>query len=206
MRSRPMREGRENDDQRLIPFDRNRFIDRHSASHAAAGAIAVGLIIVALHAVKPEFEPSWRFISEYAIGRQGWIMKGAFLIWAASCAALALALRQDAQTRAGRIGVAVLYVVAGLFPQDPVTARPDELTISGNIHALASMIGIPGLPIAAVLISSSLWRTNQRWRSSRALIMAAAHATWISLALMAAYLLWAVPRAGGFNPEVWLDG
>src|SRR5215218_7645286 len=79
---------------------------------AAAGAIAVGLIIVALHAVKPEFEPSWRFISEYAIGRQGWIMKGAFLIWAASCAALALALRQDAQTRAGRIGVAVLYVVA----------------------------------------------------------------------------------------------
>src|SRR5215217_5381747 len=61
----------------------------------------------------------------------------------------------------------------------------------------------PGLPIAAVLISSSLWRTNTRWRSNRSLIMTTAHATWISLALMTAYLAWAVPRAGGFNAEVW---
>jgi hypothetical protein len=80
--------------------------------------------------------------------------------------------------------VAAAMVPAGLFPQDPITAAPNELTTSGSIHALASMIGIPGLPIAAVLISSSLWRTNTLWRSSRSLIMATAHATWISLALM----------------------
>ncbi|MGH7718665.1 MAG: hypothetical protein ACREON_07470, partial [Gemmatimonadaceae bacterium] len=36
-----------------------------------------------------------------------------------------------------------------------------------------------------------------------AVLMAPAHATWISLVLMAAYLAWAVPRAGGFNTEVW---
>src|SRR5690242_900615 len=30
---------------------------------AAAGTVAVALIIVALHAIKPEFDPSWRFIS-----------------------------------------------------------------------------------------------------------------------------------------------
>ncbi len=176
---------------------------------AAAGAITVGLIIVALHAVKPEFEPSWRFISEYAIGRHGWIMNGAFLIWAISCAALSLALWQEVGTRTGKVGVGVLVVVAtamvpaGLFPQEPVTAAPDELTTSGNIHALATMIGIPGLPIAAVLISSSLWRTNDRWRSKGTFIRATAHGTWISLALMAAYMIWAVPRAGGFNTEVW---
>jgi len=176
---------------------------------AAAGAIAVALIIMALHGLKPELEPSWRFISEYATGRHAWIMKSAFLIWGASCAALSLALRHEVGTRAGKVGVAVLLVAAtamvpaGLFPQDPVTAAPDELTTSGSIHALASMIGIPGLPIAAMLISSSLWRTNERWRSNRSLIMTTAHATWISLALMAAYLVWAVPRAGGFNPQVW---
>jgi len=175
---------------------------------AAAGAAAVALIIIGLHALKPEFEPSWRFISEYAIGRHAWIMKGGFLIWALSCAALALALWQEVRNRAGKVGVGILLLVAaamvpaGLFPQDPITAAPNELTTSGSIHALASMIGIPGLPIAAVLISSSLWRTNAQWRSSRSLIMATAHATWISLALMTAYLVWAVPRAGGFNAEV----
>ena len=75
-----------------------------AARVAAAGTMAVALIIVALHAIKPEFEPSWRFISEYAIGPYGWIMKLAFLIWAASCAALALALRREVtrQDRPGR--------------------------------------------------------------------------------------------------------
>ena len=176
---------------------------------AAAGTIAVALIIVALHTIKPELEPSWRFISEYATGRHGWIMKLAFLIWAATCAALALPLRREVKTWPGRAGVAVLLIVAaalvpaGLFPQDPVTAKPDELTLSGNIHAVASMIGIPGIPIAAVLISSSLWRTSPAWRPHRRVIMGIAHATWISLALMAVYLMWAVPRAGGFNSNVW---
>jgi Protein of unknown function (DUF998) len=176
---------------------------------AAAGACAVALLIVALHGIKPEFEPSWRFVSEYAIGRHGWIMTIAFLIWAASCAVLALALRREVRTRAGRIGVAILLVVAaalvpaGLFPQDPVTAGPGDATTSGMIHALASMVGIPGIPIAAVLISSSLWRTNPNWAPHRHALGWSAHATWISLSLMVVYLAWAVPNAGGFTREVW---
>jgi len=180
-----------------------------NARVASTGAIAVALIIVALHAIKPEFEPSWRFISEYAIGQYGWIMKLAFLIWAGSCATLALALRQEVRTPVGKAGVIVLLVVAaalvmaGLFAQDPVTAKPDELTTSGTVHAVASMVGVPGIPIAAMLISASLWRTNPAWARHRAPLMWLAHATWISLALMTAYLAWAVPRSGGFNSEVW---
>jgi hypothetical membrane protein len=176
---------------------------------AAAGTVAVALIIVALHAIKPEFDPSWRFISEYAIGPYGWIMKLAFLIWAASLIALALPLRREAKTRAGKAGLILLLIVAGalvlagLFPQDPVTATPAEATTSGAVHAIASMIGIPGIPIAAVLISSSLVRNNPAWTPHRSAIMRSGHATWISLALMIAYLAWAVPRAGGFNPDVF---
>jgi hypothetical membrane protein len=176
---------------------------------AAAGPVAVALIIIALHVIKPEFQPSWRFISEYAIGPHGWIMKLAFLIWAASCAALALTLKREVKSWPGKSGVVVLSIVAvalvpaGLFAQDPVTARPDELTTSGSIHAFASMIGIPGIPIAAMLISSNLWQTNQAWTAYRPSIMSAAHATWISLVLMGIYLAWAVPRAGGFNADVW---
>lgn len=176
---------------------------------STAGAVTVAVVIIALHAIKPEFDPSWRFISEYAIGRHGWIMKAAFLVWAASCAALALALRTEVQAIPGKTGVAILLlvavalVVAGLFPQDPVTATPDQLTTSGTLHGLASMIGIPGIPVAAMLISSSLWRTNPDWALRRSTYLWPAHATWISLVLMVVYLMWAVPRAGGFNPGVW---
>jgi uncharacterized protein DUF998 len=180
-----------------------------AARLAATGVCTVALIIVVLHGVKPEFEPSWRFISEYAIGRHGWIMKLAFLIWAASCAGLARAAHDEVRTRSGRIGVGVLLMVAaalvaaGLFPQDPVTARAGDTTTAGAIHAGASMIGIPGIPLAAVLISSSLWRSNSTWATHRRALMWSAHATWISLAMMIVYLGWAVPRAGGFTNEVW---
>lgn len=183
--------------------------DAAAAGFAAAAAAGVAATIAVLHAVKPELDPSWRFVSEYATGRHAWIMQLAFLVWAAGAAALAVALRRAVASRAGRVGVIVLMVVAaalaaaGLFPQDPVTARPDEASVSGTVHAVASMIGIPGLPIAAVLTTSSLWRTSPGWRPHWALVMATAHATWISLALMVAYLAWAVPRAGGFGPDVW---
>jgi hypothetical membrane protein len=187
-------------------------IDRRGATAprlAAAGTVAAAVIIIALHAIKPEFDPSWRFISEYAIGPYGWIMQLAFLIWAASFIALALSLRGEVKTRAGKAGVLLLPIVAaalvfaGLFPQDPVTAAPDAATTSGAVHAIASMIGIPGIPIAAMLISFNLSRTNPAWKPHRSAIMWSAHVTWMSLVLMIVYLAWAVPRAGGFNPEVF---
>jgi len=180
-----------------------------AARIAAVAAVSVAALLVALHGLKPELAPSWRFLSEYAIGRHGWVMRLAFLLWAAGVAALAYALRGEVRTRGGRAGVVVLWVVAcalpvaGAFPQDPITSRPEEATTSGALHAIASLIGIPGIPLAAMLVSGSLWRSNPAWAPHRVGIMAAAHATWISLALMIAYLAWAVPRAGGFNAQVY---
>ncbi len=109
---------------------------------AAVSMIVMGVflaLIVLLHAIKPEFEPSWRFLSEYSIGRHGWVMMTAFFLWAISCFTLSVALREHVKTRGGRLGRAVLVVVglslimAGLFAQDPITARPDELTTHGNV-------------------------------------------------------------------------
>lgn len=176
---------------------------------ATAGPIMVILAIIALHALKPEFHPSWRFVSEYAIGPGGWIMQLAFVAWAASCVALALLVQGTVRDRRGRIGVGVLMavggalVVAGLFPSDPVTASPSEGTTAGMMHALASMIGIPGLPLAAVLITSSLGRGAHDAASPTAIVRGTAHAAWLSLLAMVLYLAWAVPRAGGFTADVW---
>jgi amino acid permease len=180
-----------------------------AACLSLAAAVTVALLLLILHFVKPEFDPSWRFLSEYAIGRNGWLMAICFQIWALSCIALFVALKDEVISRAGRIGTYLLLVVAaalavaGLFAQDPVTATPNELTPHGSIHAAASLIGIPGIPLAAMLISRSLTRDNPAWAAYRRPIQWLAHLTWISLAIMAAYLAYAVPLAGGFNAEVW---
>lgn len=169
----------------------------------------VFFLLLILHIVKPEFEPSWRFLSEYAIGQNGWIMALCFQIWAVSYVALFAALKDVVTTRSGRIGtylfllIAVSLVLAGLCAQDPVTASPEELTLHGNIHGLAAMIGIPAIPIAALLVTLSLTRNNPRWALQRGPLLWLAHLTWVGLALMALYLIWAVPRAGGFTPDVW---
>ena len=187
---------------------------RHRAAISLGAIVAfVGLVMV-LHVIKPELDPSWRFLSEYGIGSHGGLMTVAFFSWATSCVALFAALREDLLTRSGRIGRVVLLAVglslimAGLFAQDPITAKTDELTTHGTLHAVASMIGIPGIPMAALLISWSLTRHNPAWLPRRRGLMGMAHLTWLSLIAMLVYLAVAVPRAGGFGPDVlagWMN-
>ena len=46
------------------------------------------IILFLLHFLKRELDPSWRMISEYEIGRFGWLMRLAFFCWGASVLAL----------------------------------------------------------------------------------------------------------------------
>ncbi|MGH9966322.1 MAG: DUF998 domain-containing protein [Pyrinomonadaceae bacterium] len=173
----------------------------------AAAAIFLVLLTV-LHIIKPEFDPSWRFVSEYAIGRHGWVMVLAFLFLALSCLSSDIAIRSQIGTTGGKIGLALLVVVAvalvaaGIFVADPITASKDELTTHGSLHGLAAMIGIPGLPIAAVLISRSLGR-NEVWSSSRRLLLWTAHLTWISVLVMFVSMFIMLGQTQGkFGPNV----
>ena len=67
---------------------------------------------------------------------------------------------------------------------------------------MASMVGIPGIPIAAMLISAELWRRNPAWAPHRA-ALCFRPCDMDQPGVMVAYLAWAVPRAGRFNAEVW---
>jgi len=166
------------------------------------------VLLAALHVIKPEFDPSWRMVSEYAIGEHGWVMRLAFLSLAFSFASLFVAIRSQTRTVGGRIGLAVLLAsaaamsAAAVFAIDPIAASKDELTTHGNLHALASMIGVPGLPVAAVLISRGLAR-NQAWSSARRSLLWSANLTWISVLLIVLTLAVMLPQAGGkFGPDV----
>ena len=85
------------------------------ASIVLAGAFLA--ILVLLHFLKPELAPSWRMISEYEIGRLGWIMRLAFVCWGAGVLALTIAVQSSLQGRS-RVPMGSLRktaLVAGLF-------------------------------------------------------------------------------------------
>lgn len=179
-----------------------------SARVSLASAATFLVVVAALHAIKPELDPSWRFVSEYAIADYGWLMMFAFLSLSLSCVTSFIAIRSQVETATGRIGLAVLLAVAaalaaaGIFAMDPITARPDELTTHGNLHGLASMVGIPGLPIAALLVTRSL-AVNQAWSSAHRSLRWTAHLTWITLLLMFGTIAVMLPQSGGtFGPDV----
>ncbi|GAA4376008.1 DUF998 domain-containing protein [Agromyces bauzanensis] len=82
-------------------------------SAATVGAFV--LIFVMLHAIEPEFDPSWRFISEYQLGGWGWLMSLSFVCLSVSATTLLLAVRSQIRTVGGRIGLGLLALSAVAF-------------------------------------------------------------------------------------------
>ena len=174
-------------------------------SFAAAATFVV--LLAALHFIKPELDPSWHFVSEYAIGEYGWIMVLAFLSLALGYVCLFLALRSQLQTIAGRIGLTLLLVsalglsIAAIFTTDPITVSENAVTTEGTLHNLGGTLGI-AMPFAAVLIGWKLAR-NPAWSSARrpllwatALSLVAFLVSFVSLGVMVSC------NGGEFGPDV----
>lgn len=145
-----------------------------SAAIVATGIAFLSLLI--LHLVSPEFQPSWRMVSEYANGRHGWLLSLMFAGWGLGSVALAVALGPSMTSAVGRVGL-VFLVLAGVG--EMMAALFD---INHRLHGLAAMIGIPSLPVAAVLLTVALGRAG----TSSAPPVWTAHLTWISFVLMGA--------------------
>lgn len=177
----------------------------HPAARVAWGAATLFLILLAaLHLLKPDYDPSWRMISEYAIGRNGWVMTLAFLALALSYASLAVALRAQLHTMGGKIGWALLLLsalgtlISAIFTTDPITAGPDEVTTRGMLHGLG-FVSVAIFPFAATLLSRSLVREHE-WFSARRSLALAAGFVWLALLVFAGSL--ATMFRGTFGPHV----
>jgi len=164
-----------------------------AAQLAIATAAAVILLLVSLHVLSPEFDPSWRMVSEYANGQYSWVLSLMFIAWAVSSWALVFAIWSQVRTTAGKIGL-VFLIVAGIGE-----AMASVFDINHPLHDLASAFGILGLPIAALLISVSLGRT-QAWSPAKKALLRTANLTWISVLLLIAtfaILIFTFLQAGG---------
>ena len=102
---------------------------------AASAAVAFVLILAAQHLLEPEFDPSWRFISEYQLGRWGWLMTCAFYSLMVSAGALLLSLASQIRTVGGYIGLILLAISTVGFARRILWVT--GIAILGNLASFA---------------------------------------------------------------------
>lgn len=133
--------------------------------------------LLLLHFTSPEFKPSWRMVSEYALGNYKWLLTAFFLLWSLSTILLAMVLWSRVSSSWAMIGVVLLFItgigafMGGLFD------------VKHKLHGLASTLGVPFLPIAALLISYHL-AAKGNFTDQQSAFLLSAHSTWISVLLM----------------------
>jgi hypothetical protein len=178
-----------------------------AARLAFAGGATFVLLLAALHLLRRDLDPSWHFVSEYAVGDYGWMMTLAFLALALSYVALFVTLRFQVRTLAGRIGLALLLVSAiglilgGLFATDPLSAGVEDQTVSGKLHSVGGSLGIV-MPFAAALVSWSLTR-RRAWSLTRVPLLWSAGLAVVGFLVSAVSLAVLLSQSEGtFGPDV----
>jgi Protein of unknown function (DUF998) len=151
------------------------------------------LALLLLHVLRPEYAPAHHFISDYAVGRYGWVMTTWFLAMSCGCLMLALGLvRSGPNLIAARIGTFLLgvasigSVVSAIFPTD---VRLPETT-TGEIHFISFLVNISSLLLAILLLSLS-FGSQPRWRAYRPTAL-----TLAGLVVLAAVLQFLTLRKG----------
>ncbi|MDR7082432.1 hypothetical protein J2X01_001721 [Arthrobacter ginsengisoli] len=121
------------------------------AAYYSLGAVAIAILcVIALHKLEPEFDPSWRMLSEYSLGRYGVIMRISFILGGTGVAASGVALWQPAGLLAVGLPVVALGPIGAAFVDtDPITTPRSEITGRGKVHAGLGSLFILGFPVAA---------------------------------------------------------
>jgi hypothetical protein len=120
-----------------------------------AAALTVGLVVL-LHVLEPEFDPSWRMPSEYSLGRYGILMRLAFISGSSAVMAVGAALAPVASpANIGLFVVALGPLGAAFVDTDPVTTPRTSFSTRGNVHSALGSIFILGFPIVAAIVGIS---------------------------------------------------
>jgi hypothetical protein len=181
------------------------------ASSTAVGFSAAFLVILfLLHFLKPELAPSWRMISEYEIGRYGWMMRLAFFCWGGSTLSLVVALWGSLRTIGGKIGYVWLVLIgvalfgAGIFVTNAITDTTPST--ANSLHTLCGAFVIMTFPIASSLVVGSLAR-NEEWAATRRQQFWVEVLVWLSMFAFFGSIIISTainPSAGRVGPEVYL--
>ena len=177
---------------------------------ALAGTAGFIVMLSALHVLRDDLDPSWRVISEYAVGRHGWLMTVAFLLLGVVSASLAVGTWSAGSPVLGRIGTAMLavtavgMVMAGLFDTDPITTPSTMHTGIGRLHEVGAYLDLT--PFAALVVSFALLRRLPTQGAPRRALKAAMVTPLTGLAAFSIATLTQLPASGVGSPEVLIGG
>lgn len=141
------------------------------------GFLSVFLLFL-LHFLSPEYHPGWRMIREYANGKHRWAITWFFLFWGTSTFLTSVLLWNEVSTGWALTGV-VLIAVSGIG-----AIMGGLFDINHKLHGLSFALGVPTLPIGALIVSYHL-SVNPDWDYKIAPAIWTAHAMWISVVVMA---------------------
>jgi len=165
-----------------------------------AGVFTVGLIAI-LHVLEPEYDPSWRMISEYSLGRHGWVMRLAFVTMAIGLSATCVALWPfGGPWITGLAAVALGALGAAFIDADPIMTPRADATPVGRAHTVLGVVLLAGFPAAALVAGVGV---------APALGWTLVIASVVPLAGLVWFLIAAAPAHGqGGSPEIrigWPD-
>lgn len=143
----------------------------------ASGTVSL-LALLTLHFVSREFHPGWRMISEYALGSHKWLLTTFFICWGICSITASILLWNLVNGFWPSVGIICVLLtgigatMGGLFD------------VKHKLHGMAFGIGIPFLPIGALLISYTLIKEDF-WSHEQLNILLSTHSIWLSVVLMA---------------------
>ena len=161
------------------------------------GIISI-LCLITLHFVSSEFKPNFRMVSEYALGNHKWLLTLFFICWGLCSITSALMLWNIVSSGWAKFGVLLVFmtgigaIMGGLFH------------VQDKLHGLAFGIGVPFLPIGALIITYHLLKKVE-WQNHSTALLFSSHSIWISLIFMALsmFLLFSSLKSAGiaYGPD-----
>jgi hypothetical protein len=124
-------------------------------------------LLIFLIFLRPDIHPYSNTISEWEIGKFGWLMQVAFFCSALSYLFLFPSIKSEIRGIWGKIGLTLLFICflgtagAGAFVTNPY---PPDFTITRTlIHTISGTSAMIFLPFAALLINFNLARKNTEY-------------------------------------------
>jgi hypothetical protein len=142
----------------------------------ATGTMSL-LCLLLLHFLSPEYHPSWRMISEYAMGKYKGFLTAFFVLSAICTMMLPFLLWNETSGIWPKIGLVFVFfsgvgsLMGGLFD------------LKHPLHGAAFALGVPTIMVGALLVGYHLVK-QPGWAQYSTGTLLSAHAIWISLVLM----------------------
>ena len=153
---------------RALKRDAPKRLDVLASYITLACVIYYAAVIALLHILRTDFNPGYRYLSEYARGPYGALMTSTFFVLSVGSLALSFGLLRSVASRLKLVPGLVFWLtwacavfLAGVFTSD-LQGTPH--TRMGRIHDQMGMIAFPSATVALLFLSLAL-RWEKAWRS-----------------------------------------